>query len=75
MIGATAASDTLPVYTANPDDFLGAEEFVELIGIRGWQGGRTISERRNLRPVIADTSAAIGHAVLVSTDDASRDGP
>jgi hypothetical protein len=36
MIGATAASDTLPVYTANPDDFLGAEEFVELIGIRGW---------------------------------------
>ena len=33
MIAATAASIQLPLYTANPDDFKGAESFVELVGI------------------------------------------
>ena len=33
MIAATAASNQLPLYTANPDDFKGAERFVEVIGI------------------------------------------
>jgi predicted nucleic acid-binding protein len=35
MIAATAASNALPVYTANPDDFRGSEEFVELVGVPG----------------------------------------
>ena len=35
MIAATAASNALPVYTANPDDFRGSEEFVELVGVSG----------------------------------------
>jgi predicted nucleic acid-binding protein len=34
MIAATAASNDLPLYTANPDDFKGAEVFVEIIGLR-----------------------------------------
>lgn len=34
MIAATAASNQLPLYTANPDDFKGAETFVEVVGIR-----------------------------------------
>jgi predicted nucleic acid-binding protein len=34
MIAATAASNALPIYTANPDDFHGSEEFVELVGVR-----------------------------------------
>jgi predicted nucleic acid-binding protein len=34
MIAATAAGNALPLYTANPDDFKGAEAFVELIGLR-----------------------------------------
>ena len=33
MIAATAASNELPLYTANPDDFKGSEEFVELVGV------------------------------------------
>jgi predicted nucleic acid-binding protein len=33
MIAATAASNQLPLYTANPDDFKGAETFVEVVGI------------------------------------------
>jgi predicted nucleic acid-binding protein len=35
MIAATAASNALPIYTANPDDFRGSEDFVELVGIPG----------------------------------------
>ena len=35
MIAATAASNALPLYTANPDDFQGSEGFVELVGIKG----------------------------------------
>ena len=35
MIAATAASNALPIYTANPDDFRGSEEFVELVGVPG----------------------------------------
>lgn len=35
MIAATAASNALPLYTANPDDFHGSEELVELVGVRG----------------------------------------
>lgn len=35
MIAATAASNGLPLYTANPDDFRGSERFVELVGVRG----------------------------------------
>jgi predicted nucleic acid-binding protein len=33
MIAATAASYQLPLYTANPDDFKGAEGLVEVIGV------------------------------------------
>jgi predicted nucleic acid-binding protein len=33
MIAATAASNQLPLYTANPDDFKGAEAFVEVVGV------------------------------------------
>jgi predicted nucleic acid-binding protein len=33
MIAATAASNGLPLYTANPDDFRGAEAIAEVIGI------------------------------------------
>jgi predicted nucleic acid-binding protein len=35
MIAATAASNALPLYTANPGDFRGAEAFVELVGVNG----------------------------------------
>jgi predicted nucleic acid-binding protein len=34
MIAATAASNQLPLYTANPDDFRGAQAFVEVVGVR-----------------------------------------
>src|ERR1700679_1207195 len=34
MIAATAASHGLPLYTANPDDFKGAEAFVAVVGLR-----------------------------------------
>jgi predicted nucleic acid-binding protein len=34
MIAATAASNALPLYTANPDDFKGAEAFVQVIGLK-----------------------------------------
>jgi hypothetical protein len=33
MIAATAASNQLPLYTASPDDFKGAETFVEVVGV------------------------------------------
>jgi predicted nucleic acid-binding protein len=35
MIAATAASNVLPLYTANPGDFQGAETFVELVAVQG----------------------------------------
>jgi predicted nucleic acid-binding protein len=35
MIAATAASNTLPLYIANPADFRGAETFVELVAVQG----------------------------------------
>lgn len=35
MIAATAASNGLPLYTANPDDFRGSEEFAEIVGLQG----------------------------------------
>jgi hypothetical protein len=35
MIAATAAGNALPLYTANPADFRGAETFVELVAVRG----------------------------------------
>ena len=35
MIAATAGSNALALYTANPDDFKGAEGIVEVVGIRG----------------------------------------
>jgi hypothetical protein len=35
MIAATAASNSLPLYTANPDDFRGAQELFEIVGIQG----------------------------------------
>lgn len=34
MIAATAGSNQLPLYTANPSDFQGAEGFVEVIAVR-----------------------------------------
>ena len=38
MIAATAASQALPLYTANPADFTGAEGFVEIVGAEGQPG-------------------------------------
>jgi predicted nucleic acid-binding protein len=38
MIAGTAASIQLPLYTANPDDFKGAEGLVEIVGIQGLVG-------------------------------------
>jgi predicted nucleic acid-binding protein len=35
MIAATAASNSLPLYTANPDHFRGAQELIEIVGIQG----------------------------------------
>jgi predicted nucleic acid-binding protein len=35
MIAATAASNSLPLFTANPDDFQGTEAFVEIVGVPG----------------------------------------
>jgi predicted nucleic acid-binding protein len=35
MIAATAASNALPVYTANPGGFAGSEGFVELVPVAG----------------------------------------
>jgi hypothetical protein len=35
MIAGDAASNALPLYTANPDDFHGAEGFIELVGVQG----------------------------------------
>jgi len=35
MIAATAASNDLPLYTANPDDFKGTEGLAEIVAIRG----------------------------------------
>jgi len=35
MIAAIAASNALPVYTANPDDFDGSEGFVQLVPVAG----------------------------------------
>jgi predicted nucleic acid-binding protein len=34
MIAATAASNQLPLYTANPDDFKGLESLVAVVGIK-----------------------------------------
>lgn len=34
MIATTAASNRLPLYTANPDDFKGAEGYVEVVGVQ-----------------------------------------
>lgn len=33
QIAATAASNQLPLYTANPDDFKGTEDLVEVVGV------------------------------------------
>jgi predicted nucleic acid-binding protein len=35
MIAATAASNDLPLYTANPDGFRGAERLVEVVAVHG----------------------------------------
>jgi predicted nucleic acid-binding protein len=35
MIAATAGSNNLPLYTANPDDFRGIEGLVEVVAVRG----------------------------------------
>jgi predicted nucleic acid-binding protein len=40
MIAATAASNALPLYTANPEDFRGSETFVELVGVHGRPNAR-----------------------------------
>ena len=34
MIAATAASNQLPLYTANPDDFKGVGAFLEVVGLK-----------------------------------------
>jgi predicted nucleic acid-binding protein len=34
MIAATAASNQLPLYTVNSDDFKGAEGLVEVVGLQ-----------------------------------------
>lgn len=40
MIAATAASNQLPLCTANPDDFKGAEGFVEVFAVRARPNSR-----------------------------------
>lgn len=35
MIAATAASNALPLYTANPAGFEGSQAFVDLVGVQG----------------------------------------
>ncbi len=35
MIAATAASNELPLYTANPQDFAGSEGLVEVVAVHG----------------------------------------
>lgn len=35
MIAATAGSNELALYTANPDDFMGSEGLVEVVAVRG----------------------------------------
>jgi predicted nucleic acid-binding protein len=35
MIAATAASNDMPLYTANLEDFQGSAGFVELVGVKG----------------------------------------
>lgn len=35
MIAATAGSNDLPLYTANPGDFMGTEGLVEVVAVRG----------------------------------------
>lgn len=35
MIAATAASNDLPLYTANPDDFKGTDNLVEVVAVHG----------------------------------------
>lgn len=35
MIAATAVSNQLPLYTANPDDFRGADGLVQIVGLQG----------------------------------------
>jgi len=34
MIGATAMASSLPLYTSNPDDFVGLEELVSVVAVR-----------------------------------------
>jgi predicted nucleic acid-binding protein len=34
MIAATAAANQLPLYTANPDDFKGTEDLVDVVGVQ-----------------------------------------
>ncbi|MGH3192023.1 MAG: hypothetical protein ACRDOL_33210 [Streptosporangiaceae bacterium] len=34
MIAATAASNALPLYTANPDDFRACAGWVEIVAVR-----------------------------------------
>jgi predicted nucleic acid-binding protein len=34
QIAATAGSNQLPLYTANPDDFRGIERLVEIVGVQ-----------------------------------------
>lgn len=36
MIAATAVSNQLPLYTAKPDDFRGADGLVQIVGLQGW---------------------------------------
>lgn len=38
MIAATAAGNALPLYTASPAGFRGAETFTELVGVQGRPG-------------------------------------
>jgi predicted nucleic acid-binding protein len=40
MVAATAASVELPLYTANPDDFKGAEGLVEMVAIHARPNNR-----------------------------------
>jgi hypothetical protein len=35
MIAATAASNDLPLYTANPDGFKGTDNLVEIVAVHG----------------------------------------
>jgi len=53
MIAATAASNQLPLYTANPDDFKGTEGFVEVVGIQARPNDLLVERVTGIEPALS----------------------